>query len=98
ETFYKSAGEANGMAAHASWSDWANVELDYWGRGGLAANQVTSLTGIGVSPTLTLPIQFGDHLVLYAGGGGRFESIAVAANHVPDGAISYGNQSVLITL
>lgn len=98
ETFYKGAGEANGISSQVSWADWVNLEFDYWGREGLAINQVSGLTGIGISPTLSLPIQFGKNLVLYAGGGGRFENISVAASHVPDGTIAYGNHSVLMSL
>jgi hypothetical protein len=97
-TFYGQLGSIEGGVLVFSWDDILNLEFDGWERSGLSIGNVTDLTGLGFEPTLTWPFRF-PFLTLYAGGGGRFESVNVTASGLSsDTPVRFGNNSVLLTV
>ena len=95
-TFKLNTKSMSGAYVNFNWSDILHVEFDYWYQASLPQLEypVSNLFGYGMSAYATAPLRLGHYWVLYAGLGGRFETINVAAGLIPSqDSISFGNNS-----
>jgi hypothetical protein len=77
-----------------SWADVVGIEFDMWSKHGTGLADAGSLSAFGTTLSLGAPLRLGTLVVLYAGLGGRFESISVGDTRLPSGdQVTYGNNS-----
>jgi hypothetical protein len=95
-TFRGVSGWDNGGYIKLSWADVVNGEFDYWLLPSTHLADISNLTAYGFTLSGTCPLRLGPYALIYAGLGGRIESIGVSATNVPSQyGIAYGNNSLL---
>jgi hypothetical protein len=86
----------SGPCISVNWADIVHLDYTLWYLASVPnfSAPVSSVMGWGFSIYGTAPVRLGHHWVLYAGVGGRFETIDINSPSIPSGdTISFGNNA-----
>ncbi len=97
KTFKDIVGNGNGFYVGGALGNYINVGFDFWGKSGLTVSDITELEAKAWELTLTYPFIINENVLVYAGGGGRFESIDVNPTDEGESDATFGNNMGLVT-
>jgi len=98
KTFKKITGQIGGYFLGADILSILNVGVDMWAKEGLEVSDITTLDATAWEITLTYPYIINENVLVYAGGGGRSESIYVNSTSEGDSIATFGNNMYLGTI
>jgi hypothetical protein len=95
------AKDIMGPYVSLNWADVVHADFYLWYLSSLPnlPAPVDNLFGYGMKVSLTAPLRLGHYWVVYAGFGGRFETIDLTSPLIPSqDAVSFGNNSVFASV